>query len=389
MQSILNRINRIKLILLMHSFLLQLLSWFYGVLARGHQLWFLSCFVNSKQRRNQHKNQNKNKQLACPVLVVGNVVAGGGGKTPAVLSIALHLQRNNQAFGVVSRGYGRKNPNVQILQPESQPHEVGDEPAWLRKQLQPEVPIAVGVNRLAAAHTILENNPNTQWIVSDDGLQHHRLPATIAVLVMNDVGLGNGKLLPAGPLRQHLKHARFDVILHTGAHPKWLSFQQTPVPQFRSTRKLSDFGLDALGNHVDIFHLGHQKVNQKNTLPHLINPNRFIAVAGIAQPQGFFDMLREKGLQLSVESTLSLPDHVDFSKSKKFDEWLQFQHQSTQHHKPRVRLLCTEKDAIKLWKSHPHLQAIAIPLVFEPEVDFFVLLDSLMEAAHAAFFDEC
>ena len=277
-----------------------------------------------------------------PVIVVGNVVAGGAGKTPLVIALARHFKRQGLQVGVVSRGYGRKGrPGKNCLEVlENTPiSESGDEPALiLRAQA---APVFVANRRIEAVRALLSKYPATQVIISDDGLQHHALARDIEITVFDDRGIGNGWLLPAGPLRQPytIGQPGQGLVLHTGQSPAFRGYM--------STRNLADHALRANNHQVALSSLKGQAV---------------IALAGIANPDTFFDMLRARGLQL--KKTIGLPDHFDFSGYA----W---------PGSAEDIVLCTEKDAVKLFKL-PSLKGynlLSVPLEFSPEPAFLTAVD--------------
>jgi tetraacyldisaccharide 4'-kinase len=268
-----------------------------------------------------------------PVLVLGNVVAGGAGKTPAVIALVRHLRARGLDVGVISRGYGRRTNDCREVTAEADPRDVGDEPALTRHLTG--VPVFVGAKRVEAARALLARYPRTRLLVSDDGLQHLALARDIEICVFDDRGAGNGWLLPAGPLRERWPRA-CDLVLHTGAHPAF-------AEGYRSRRELADYALRSDGARVPLADLAGKQV---------------IALAAIAKPQSFFDMLIARGF--APERCISLPDHFDF------DGW--------QRPSGRHELVCTEKDAVKLWRNAP--DALAVPLVFTPEPAFFAALDA-------------
>ncbi|HZE91209.1 MAG TPA: tetraacyldisaccharide 4'-kinase, partial [Rhizobacter sp.] len=140
--------------------------------------------------------------LPVPVLVVGNLIAGGAGKTPTTLALVAMLRTRGWTPGIVSRGYGRQAAGVQLADKKTPASQVGDEP--LLMHLRSGVPVAVGADRVAAARMLLDAHPQITLLLSDDGLQHWRLARDAQVIVFDERGAGNGWLLPAGPLREPL-----------------------------------------------------------------------------------------------------------------------------------------------------------------------------------------
>ena len=140
------------------------------------------------------------EHLPVPVLVVGNVVVGGAGKTPTTIALVQHLRERGWRPGIVSRGHGRRDSAPLAVQEDSDPALSGDEPLLLRRATG--VPVWVGRSRAAAARELLRAQPEVDLIVCDDGLQHWALASTLRVAVFDDRGLGNGWLLPAGLLRE-------------------------------------------------------------------------------------------------------------------------------------------------------------------------------------------
>ncbi len=232
--------------------------------------------------------------LPVRVVVVGNVLVGGAGKTPATIAIVSLLRRHGMTPGVVSRGYGRDDDSVREVDPASDPRLVGDEPVVLARRTG--VPVFVGSDRVAAGHALLQAHPAVDVVVSDDGLQHLALGRDVEVLVLDERGVGNGRLLPAGALRESLPSgARAGrVVLYNAAS------STTPLPGFTGKRSLA--GVVAL------------EAWWRGESPSLgaleaLRGKSVVAAAGLAQPGRFFAMLRESGL---VVTELALPDHHDF-----------------------------------------------------------------------------
>ncbi|MGB4360187.1 MAG: tetraacyldisaccharide 4'-kinase [Rhodoferax sp.] len=277
------------------------------------------------------------ERLPVPVLVVGNVVAGGAGKTPVVMAVVQHLQARGIRVGVISRGYGRSSQACLEVLPGSAVEDVGDEPALIQRRTS--APVFVARLRTEAGRALLASYPQTQILVCDDGLQHLALQRDLEIGVFDDRGVGNGFLLPAGPLREPWPRP-LDLLLHTGQQPAFAGF--------RATRTLSSHALRADGSQV--------------ALADLVPGKPLLALAAIAQPEAFFTMLRTQGQPLAA--TQALPDHHDFS------QW-------SGNPDGAYTVLCTEKDAVKLWAKDP--SALAVPLNFEPEPAFWTAFDQQLE----------
>jgi tetraacyldisaccharide 4'-kinase len=284
------------------------------------------------------------------VIVVGNVVAGGAGKTPVVMALVRHLQARGLKVGVVSRGYGRSTQDCREVRADSVVQEVGDEPALIQRATG--APVFVAIKRVEAAQALLKKHPDTQVIVADDGLQHYALQRDLEICVFDDRGIGNGFLLPAGPLREPWPRSALQsktskthpsgdllwplidtLLLHSGEQPAFLN---GVTGGFTITRTLASYAVRADGSTVALSELRNQPL---------------LAVAAIAQPEQFFNMLRAQGLTLA--RTVALPDHYDF------DSWMRSLNEG-------YSLVCTEKDAVKLWRTHPDALAVPLEVVLEP-----------------------
>ncbi|HUR89198.1 MAG TPA: tetraacyldisaccharide 4'-kinase [Ramlibacter sp.] len=274
----------------------------------------------------------KTEAVGVPVIVVGNVVAGGSGKTPVVQAVVEHLKMRGLRVGIVSRGYGRKRSDCREVTGASDASDVGDEPLLLARAC--DVAVFVAPLRVDAARALLRAYPQTQVIVSDDGLQHCALRRDIEICVFDERGAGNGWLLPAGPLREHWPR-KVDFVIGSAG--------------FAVSRQLAGHAARADGSRISLEQLATRAV---------------VAVAGIAKPHSFFDMLREAGL--TVDRTIGLPDHYDFATPLDV----------------RGEIVCTEKDAVKLWRTHPN--AWAVPLEVQIDPAFFTALDAKLSSGNGS-----
>lgn len=271
-------------------------------------------------------------RMPVPVIVVGNVVAGGGGKTPLVIALVQQLQSMGLRPGVVSRGFGRSRTDNLSVAADSDAADVGDEPLLIHRRTG--VPVQVATRRVDAARSLLSAQPQVDVLVCDDGLQHLGLHRDIEICVFDDRGTGNGWLLPAGPLREPWPR-QIDLVVRTGRLPAG------PATTIR--RVLADQAVRADGTTLAL-----------DTLLASGSGRPICAVAGIARPQTFFAMLRARGILLNT--TQGLADHaaLDEASSSLPDDHL---------------ILCTEKDAMKLWRHRP--DAWAVPLVVSLEPAFW------------------
>lgn len=240
--------------------------------------------------------------LPVPVVVVGNFTAGGTGKTPVIIALVEYLKRTGHAPGVISRGYGRRGSGPVTVSKDSPAALTGDEPLLIARRC--DVPVRVDADRRRAAEFL--RHAGCTVIVSDDGLQHRRLPRSLEIEIVDDArGYGNGLLLPAGPLREWPR--KVDFRIRNGQHTDEAgAYGMQLKPGFcrnlasDEVRPLSDF-----------------------------SGSRVHALAGIGNPGRFFDMLRHCGIQV-VEH--AFPDHHRFVAAEV----------------PEGPVLMTEKDAVKV-----------------------------------------
>lgn len=261
--------------------LLQPLAALYAWLAAAHRRW---------QRRTAPL------ALIRPVIVVGNLVVGGAGKTPTVIALIDWLRQQGWRPGVVSRGYGRADDQALVeVHVDSTAAQVGDEPLLIHRRTG--APLVVGRDRVAAANLLLARRPEVDILVSDDGLQHHRLPRDVEVVVFDGRGAGNGLTLPAGPLRQRLPRALPPqmLVLYNAAQPS------TPLPGAVAQRRLA--GSLPLAD----WWRGHAAEAQPLSA---LQGRPLLAAAGMGDPERFFGMLEQAGLTID---RLPLPDHATFT----------------------------------------------------------------------------
>lgn len=310
--------------------------------ALGSLLWPVSlCYggLVGLRERLYRTGKLRSEQLTVPVVVVGSVVAGGSGKTPVLLALLQHLRSRGIRAGVISRGYGRTSRQCLQVTADSRSEDVGDEPMLIQRAAA--VPVFVAAQRADAGRALLAAHPDVQVIVCDDGLQHLALQRDIELCVFDARGVGNGWLLPAGPLREHWPR-KVDFVLSAKEFA-------AGGDRFTVERELAPLVCNSSGERVELGTLRGRPL---------------LAVAGIATPASFFAMLRSLGLTL--ECTFALPDHYDF------------QHNAPLPLDPASTVVCTEKDAVKLWRTRP--DAWAVPLVVRIEAPFWPAFDRKLDA---------
>lgn len=267
-----------------------------------------------------------------PVVVIGNITVGGTGKTP--LAIALVQQLKGWGFhpGIISRGYGRESVGLMEVIPSSDPRLCGDEPVLMAQRTQ--VPVAVATQRVQAAKYLIDQK-QCNIIVADDGLQHYALARDIEiVLIDGQRGLGNGCLLPLGPLREpsaRLSRADFIVVNQPGTR---LFAENTHVMHM------------VPGQLQPLSKQGQEAVNLSRWQGKIVH-----GVAGTGNPQRFFSQLQQAGL---IVIPHIFPDHHIYRR-----EELQFSNQS---------VIMTEKDAIKCQQMDlEHHWFLPIEAILNPE----------------------
>ncbi|OTG83005.1 tetraacyldisaccharide 4'-kinase [Acinetobacter sp. ANC 4648] len=250
-----------------------------------------------------------------PVMVIGNITVGGSGKTPLLIQLVKYLQQNQVAVGVISRGYGGQGPFPALVTSDSVPEYVGDEPCLIVQSTG--VLMAVGANRQASIELLLKQS-TLDLIISDDGLQHWALDRQLEWIVLDqNRGLGNQKLLPEGYLREPVSRLKYSTVVEHSSNPA-----------------------SELNMHLEVAE--PYLLNPLYDQAELFDPNLdYYAVVGIGFPQRFYHTLESLGvMQFQCHE---FPDHHDYE----IDD-IQFEDSNP--------IITTEKDAVKLLpllKQHP------------------------------------
>lgn len=326
-------------------------------------LWPLAALMGlvvGFRRRAYHRGWLKSESPGLPVLVVGNRIAGGAGKTPATIAIVQHLQQRGWHPGVLTRGYKRSAPSAAALAlidlssaASLNATDVGDEPLLIWRRTQ--VPVMVGRDRVAGGQALRQAHPGIDILVCDDGLQHLRLERQIEVVVFDERGAGNGWLLPAGPLREPLSPAApatlvaAPIVLYNAAQAS------TPLAGHMARRGMS------VPRPLAEWWSGQVEGDAVQA------PKRGAwAVAGIAHPPKFFAQLAQLGFDTHH---VACDDHEPYT---------------TLPWPPEVAdVIVTEKDAVKmdperLRRERPDTRVWVAALDFRPDTGFWQALDSAL-----------
>ena len=302
-----------------------------------------------------------------PVVVVGNITVGGTGKTPLVVALVGMLRRRGWTPGVVARGYGRvprreHDPlGVVRVYPElATPEHFGDEPVLSARRAN--VPVFVSPDRPAAARALLQAYPEVDVVVSDDGLQHYALGRDMEIAVVDAERLyGNGLMLPSGPLREPVSRLRSvdAVVLNVSGQPDAAPSDRAPGPPQFAMR---------LGNeHFVSLQGGEERLPLE--FAEALRGRLVAAVAGIGNPERFFDHLERLGIRARRHD---FPDH--------------------HHYQPadlKLRgaevIVMTEKDAVKCAAfADERMWFLRIDAILPPDFEEFLMarLDAARRSAH-------
>lgn len=312
--------------------------------ARGPLAWALLpiglvFFALATLRRQAYRlGWLKAEHLPVPVVVIGNIIAGGAGKTPLTLWLASRLTALGRKPGIVSRGYGRVEKASQKVGAGDTAQQVGDEPVLLARRSG--CPVFVGADRAATARALLALHPECDVILCDDGLQHYQLHRDVEIAVIDRRGLMNSWPLPAGPLREPSgRLAAVNAIVLNGC-------DAAPA-----------YGVQIFSMRLAGERFYRLNANDMTALPADLAGLKLHAVAGIGEPQRFFDHLSALGLTFQPHA---FPDHHGYTHAD-----LAFSGDA---------ILTTEKDALKCaGLATLPIWVLPVDAVVEPDLARFVM----------------
>lgn len=305
-------------------------AWIYGLLS-------------ARRRRSYEQGKKTVSRASVPVIVVGNITAGGTGKTPTVIWMVEQLERRGFSPGVAMRGYrGSASRAGALVQAYGDAKVYGDEAILMQQRLR--CPVAVAADRPQAVTRLVEAGCDV--VVSDDGLQHYAMARDIEIVVVDgERGIGNGRMLPAGPLREPpVRLTEVDWVISNGC-----------------SSGLSDAEFVMQASPLDFLNLGSGET--LDTVSFVARHKLVHGICGIGNPSRFLRTLRALGLSADLRE---YPDHHEYSGTE-----VLFSDQ--------IPVVCTEKDAVKLRALElnlHHIWALRIELSFVNDME--TELDALL-----------
>ena len=317
--------------------------------------------IAARRRARYLAGSLKSEKLPVPVVIVGNLHAGGTGKTPITTALVAALQARGIAVGIISRGYGRSLKTPHVLTANSSAAEAGDEPLLLYRRTH--APTAVASRRVEAARALLAAHPEVQLIIADDGLQHYALARDLEICVFPaaDAARRDLDVLPNGGLREPIARLRdVNAIVFSQAAP---AIAPAAQQHFRLPERIALFTSQVAATAPYCYAQPSEKLDIGSLKPHA----RCIAIAAIARPQRFFDSLTTLGIPLA--HTIALPDHAALDRTAL----------------PAADyIFVTEKDAAKL-PPPPHapsnIWVLPIDAQITPDLADWVLAELGIQAA--------
>lgn len=308
------------------------------------------------------------KKLARPVISVGNISAGGSGKTPLVIALGELLKGRGIECDVLSRGYGRCGTDTIIVDAQGTPRQFGDEPLLIARKL--EVPVIVGADRYSAG-LLAESTYKCKVHLLDDAFQHRRLHRDFDIVVLAGSDL-SGTLLPAGRLREPVSSLnRADAVVSDSGESEAgepESLASSRANSLNTAEKVTE-SEELHAPPLRVLPTDIWRIRRNVYLP--AAPRKAVAFCGIARPHQFFGQLTELGLELT--EIVAFPDHHRYSESDVSSLLLKKEKTGAE------AFITTEKDLINLGKLAERLQPLEIAelrVVFEdpPQV-----LETLLE----------
>ena len=332
-------------------------QWLYNIYFNYAILPLSIIFTFIIYLRNIISKKNINAYNQIPIIVVGNIFVGGTGKTPVVMCIIKRLKKIGMKPGFISRGYGTKIGNTPIIGNERINFKFfGDEPYLI--SINTKIPLSINFNRKKSLKSLINHHPSIDIIVSDDGLQNLKIPRDLEIIVQDTRGIGNGLIIPSGPLRDIPKKILESNFLITNLdiykknikyYFKYRKFLYDNSFNFFNDLKKIKKNKKIFFNLKPVFALNRLN-NKYVTLKEIADislKKRILAIAGIGKPKRFFNML--KYFKVKLYGIKELPDHFNFN-YEIIDKNIDF-------------ILVTSKDLIKFLKNDARVWEIYVDLI--------------------------
>jgi tetraacyldisaccharide 4'-kinase len=326
--------------------------------------WFI-IFIRNKLYDNKILGSAR---FGLPLICVGNLSVGGTGKSPMVELLVRNL-KNDFKVATLSRGYKRKTKGYALANEHSTALEIGDEPMQFRQKF-PDIPVAVGEERLDAISQLLHDKPETQCIILDDAFQHRSIKAGMNILLTDQNNLFTRDFyLPTGDLRDlKSSYKRAEMIVITKCDPELSEETKKNIIEEISPGPYQNIFFTA-NSYSPPYH-----VNDSSDKTELSDELEVVLVTGIANPQPLKDLLHD---HCKAFYMLHYPDHHIFT----IDDWKDIKKRFDKIEAEQKIILTTEKDAVRLIKFGPALAdtpLYVIPLkhhfLFKEEEKFLSIL---------------
>ena len=310
-------------------------------------IYWLIIFIRNKF---YDKNILSSATFGLPLICVGNLSVGGTGKSPMVELLVRNLKHDFKV-ATLSRGYKRKTTGYALANERSDALEIGDEPMQFKLKF-PDVPVAVGEERLDAISQLLHDKPGTQSIILDDAFQHRMIKAGMNILLTDYRNLFTRDFyLPTGDLRDlKSSYKRAEVIVVTKCDPGIDEKEKNEI--ITEIRPVNDQQVFFTANkYGELYHIIKQKATVRFSADIEV-----LLVTGIANPQPLKDLLQEHS---ETYYMLHYPDHHIFT----IDDWKEIKRRFDRIESPQKIILTTEKDAVRLAKFGDQLNDIPLYVI--------------------------
>jgi tetraacyldisaccharide 4'-kinase len=288
----------------------------------------------------------KSTSFGLPLICVGNLSVGGTGKSPMVEYLVAHF-KGRFRVATLSRGYKRKTKGYALATDQTTALDIGDEPMQFHRKF-PDVPVAVGEERLVAVPQLLHDRPDTQAVILDDAFQHRPIQAGLNILLTEYANLYTRDFfLPTGDLRDQRRSARrAQVIVVTKCPPALGEAEKSAI-----VRELAPLPHQNIFFTCIAYGTAYHLVTKAHT--YITEDTEVLLVTGIANPKPLKSYLEER---IQTYQMLHYGDHHIFT----IDDWTEIRDRFTRMEGPKKLILTTEKDAMRLLKFEAEMEGLPL-----------------------------